>query len=63
MKPSIPRPEVLAKCRYFKLRNVDSQREVKKGWRRVQEAWRARSGQVSGETNVPEENGAGPLTQ
>ena len=58
-----PRPEVLAKCRYFKLRNVDSQREVNKGWRRVQEAWLARSGQVSGETNVPEENGAGPLAQ
>lgn len=34
-----PVPEVLAKCRYFKLRNVDGQNWVNGGWRRVQEAW------------------------
>ena len=55
-----PRPEVLDKCRYFKLKSVDSQREVNKGWRRVQEAWLSRSGQVSGETEAPEEAGAPP---
>jgi len=33
-----PRPEVLAKCRYFKLRDLESQRLVNAGWRRVQES-------------------------
>ena len=41
-----PRPEVLKKCHFFKLKSVDSQRELNKGWRRVQEAWLSRSGQV-----------------
>jgi spermidine/putrescine transport system substrate-binding protein len=48
-----PPADVLAKCNYFKLKSVDSQREVNKGWRRVQEAWLARSGQVSNDTVAP----------
>jgi spermidine/putrescine transport system substrate-binding protein len=43
-----PRPELLAKCRYFKLRDVNSQRALNIGWQRVTEAWMARSGQVHG---------------
>ncbi|MDB6071466.1 MAG: extracellular solute-binding protein family 1 [Verrucomicrobiales bacterium] len=41
-----PRQEVLDKCRYFQLRDVDSARMVNDGWRRVQEAWMERSGQA-----------------
>ncbi len=42
-----PPDEVLAKCHFFSLKSLDSQREVNLGWRRVQEAWLLRSGQVS----------------
>lgn len=55
-----PRADILAKCRYFSLRNVDSQREVNAGWRRVQEAWLARSGQVSDGQSEPLVPGADP---
>ncbi len=41
-----PRPEVLAKCRYFKLRDIDSLRMVHTGWRRVWDAWLQRTQQV-----------------
>ena len=57
-----PRAEVLAKCQYFKLRNVDSQREVNTGWRRVQEAWLSRSGQVSDDHAEPPGPGADPAS-
>ena len=56
------RAEVLAKCQYFKLRNVDSQREVNTGWRRVQEAWLSRSGQVSDDHAEPPVPGADPAS-
>ncbi len=46
-----PRPDVLAKCHYFKLKSVDSQKEVNIGWRRLQEAWLSRSGQVSNDVD------------
>ena len=55
-----PRPEVLAKCSYFKLRDVDSQRMVNSGWRRVTEAWLERSGQVSNSAGEPEPAPAAP---
>ena len=48
-----PSDEVLAKCSFFQLKNIDSQREVNKGWRRVQEAWEARSGQASDAVRDP----------
>jgi spermidine/putrescine transport system substrate-binding protein len=37
-----PSPEILAKCSYFKLRNIDSQRALNTGWRKVQETWHER---------------------
>lgn len=41
-----PKPELLAKCRYFKLRDIDSQRALNLGWQRVTEAWLTKSGAV-----------------
>lgn len=55
-----PNDEVLAKCNFFKLKNVDSLRELNKGWRRVQEAWQVRSGQASDGTGDPPEPGSAP---
>jgi spermidine/putrescine transport system substrate-binding protein len=53
-----PQPEILAKCQYFKLSDIESKRMINFGWRRVQEAWQERSGQVS--NKVPDE--ADPAT-
>ena len=55
-----PHEDVLAKCSFFKLKNVDSQRELNKGWRRVQEAWQVRSGQASDVPGDPLEPGSTP---
>lgn len=48
-----PRQEVLDKCRYFQLRDVDSARMVNVGWRRVQEAWQEKSGQALNAHDTP----------
>ena len=50
-----PRPEVLAKCQYFQLKDLESIRMVNTGWRRVMEAWSLQSGQASGKDLEPEE--------
>lgn len=51
-----PRQEVLDKCRFFQLRDVDSARMLNIGWRRVQEAWMEKSGQA---LNTIDPRGAG----
>lgn len=48
-----PSPEVLAKCSFFKLRNIDSQRALNTGWRKVQEAWNERTMRASNEATPP----------
>jgi spermidine/putrescine transport system substrate-binding protein len=48
-----PRPEVLAKCSYFNLKDVESKRMVNVGWRRVMNAWYERSGQTSASPTLP----------
>ncbi len=48
-----PRPEVLARCSYFNIKDMDSKRMVNVGWRRVMDAWYALSGQVNNGTKEP----------
>ena len=42
-----PRPEILKKCQYFQLKNLESIRMVNTGWRRVKEASSVLSGQAA----------------
>ena len=55
-----PRKDILDKCQYFSIRSVDSLKEINIGWGRVQEAWLARSGQVSNEKEAPSDPGETP---
>lgn len=61
-----PRQEVLDKCRYFQLRDVDSARKVNEGWRRVQDAWMEKSGQAlnsQGPKSAGVTDGDGPAAE
>ena len=47
-----PPQDLLDKCRYFALTDVDSKRMLNVGWRRVKEEWMSHGGTASGETET-----------